>query len=376
MTVEIRYRGGLGNNLYQYAIGRLIAEARSYRLVCIPEPAELTAYDRLLTREGVVDRLPDLSNALRDCSQDIAGESVQQPRYQLTLGNVPFLWDGQRIDLATLMAGNTRQRIVLDGYFQCASYYEPHRERIRWWLMPKSNFMRVGLDSSDVLAHFRRTMDYRLLGWVVSLDYYESALRRLQPRRTVIAGVGIDHEVRRRMEPFHPDYSLVGLSGVETLGMMAGAKRLVLSNSTFAWWGAFLSSATEIIMPRPVSGMWSFYVAPEFAFTGCTVETGVRVERFAPCILRPGSLNGLRCIKSAWTLMATAANGSTVEIPVHERALPFAEWLIDQHGSFGPEDWAWTLERCAKEVSTAILKRLLECGALMIDQDIRGVVDG
>jgi len=48
------------------------------------------------------------------------------------------------------------------------------------------------------------------------------------------------------------------LSGaLDNLVFIKKFKKIIVSNSSFAWWAAFLSHADEIIYPRPANGMWS-----------------------------------------------------------------------------------------------------------------------
>ena len=44
---------------------------------------------------------------------------------------------------------------------------------------------------------------------------------------------------------------------IDNLVFLKKFRKLVVSNSSFAWWAAFLSDATEIVYPRPSTGMWA-----------------------------------------------------------------------------------------------------------------------
>ena len=53
-------------------------------------------------------------------------------------------------------------------------------------------------------------------------------------------------------------YNPVMCSGnlMEDFNILRSAKKLIMSLSTFSWWGAFLSEAEEIYMPDPDYGVW------------------------------------------------------------------------------------------------------------------------
>jgi hypothetical protein len=67
-----------------------------------------------------------------------------------------------------------------------------------------------------------------------------------------VCGVGIDDEIRRHLLPYDPIY-LCG-SAAEHFAWIQQFRRIVLSNSSFAWWAAFLSDAEEIYGPKTLDG--------------------------------------------------------------------------------------------------------------------------
>jgi len=56
MTVEVRFLGHLGNNLFQYALGRVLAEELGQALVCVAAGAR-PGFDRVEQASGIQDRL-------------------------------------------------------------------------------------------------------------------------------------------------------------------------------------------------------------------------------------------------------------------------------------------------------------------------------
>jgi len=80
--------------------------------------------------------------------------------------------------------------------------------------------------------------------------------------RVIVLGLGIDGQVKKALSPFSPVYLDVDV--MQSLYLISKANRIIMANSTFSWWGAFLSEAQEIYYPRPVRGIWS-PTCPEIA---------------------------------------------------------------------------------------------------------------
>lgn len=234
--VEIIYNGGLGNNLFQYCFGRILAETMGDKLFAPPIPGFAGTYD-------LVD------------GHNYANESV------LTLR-------GQRPDLTFLKNGSEcKHHFLLTGFFQRYEYYRPHAKRIRKWLEIEDT-IEAGIGEHDVVLSIRRGRDY-IPQYGLPLSYYEHALASIKYEKVYICTNEPDDPfiqyLRRKYRAVVRPGSFQGgrllptyLSGaLDNLAFIKKFKKIIISNSSFAWWAAFLSRADEIIYPRPANGMWS-----------------------------------------------------------------------------------------------------------------------
>ena len=48
--IDVKYNGGLGNNLFQYCFGRILAERLGYALAAPPIPGFAGTYDTSMAR--------------------------------------------------------------------------------------------------------------------------------------------------------------------------------------------------------------------------------------------------------------------------------------------------------------------------------------
>ncbi|MCC6706752.1 MAG: hypothetical protein IT492_04230 [Gammaproteobacteria bacterium] len=253
MTVEVRYLGHLGNNLFQYALGRILAEELGSALTC-RAPSDTRGWGAVEAMSGIVDRFVTQSAAFADAPQSLPGNEVDDPQLRYVIGEKQN-WSGHGINLPYLLRHGHGHRIVLHGYFQRAEYYLPYRERIARWLALPPAPLLPRLGKHDVLVHLRQSLDMKLLDRQIDLRFYTDTLADMAPARVYVCGLGIDDAVRAALAPFNPQY--LHLPALDTLKVIMQARRIVLANSTFSWWGAWLSEAEEIVYPRVTRNFWS-----------------------------------------------------------------------------------------------------------------------
>jgi len=158
--------------------------------------------------------------------------------------------------------------VYLIGYFQNFEWVKNAREQLRKELnlkQPSKQFKEIVKEATEdlVILHIRRG-DYRnepnfgLLGE----KYYSNALEKIVCQHQIseiwifsdepeVAMKMIASIVKNRfkMKTIPKD----GLSSAETLELMRQGKHFIIGNSTFSWWGAFLSHNPNglVIAPTP-----------------------------------------------------------------------------------------------------------------------------
>jgi hypothetical protein len=220
--IEVRYRDRLGNNLFQYALGRILAEELGFALQAKP-----------------LEGFPGTN-------QKIAGSEYGSP---------VEVFEGHRIDLNGLLANRQPRRIVLNGWFQRHEYFTPYRDRIKSWFKLDSVY-DTPCTNADVVVNVRRT-DYVNLGWALPFSYYEEAIERVLPRGGRVSIVTDDplDTFFLRFRRWRP--SFFKGTPFQQISYMSHAPRLVMSPSTFSWWPTFLGRAETVVCPLHSVGVWS-----------------------------------------------------------------------------------------------------------------------
>src|SRR3989338_8177762 len=105
--VEVRYEGQLGNNLFQYCFGRILAENLGFKLKAEP----LAGFPNT----GI----------------EVKGADYTSYPEQVLLGEIADTKRRQKINLQTVLADRSKRHLIVEGFFQRYEYYRPYKERIR-----------------------------------------------------------------------------------------------------------------------------------------------------------------------------------------------------------------------------------------------------
>lgn len=127
----------------------------------------------------------------------------------------------------------------LHGYFQSSRYFEGHEEAVRKALTPKP-----GSDCSDYTSIHVRRMDYLVHTDCYNIlgieNYYDKAMRIIPSEKYMIFSDDLDwckaHFVGGQ---FHFSEER---DPVRDLANMISCSNHIIANSSFSWWGAWLST--------------------------------------------------------------------------------------------------------------------------------------
>lgn len=131
-----------------------------------------------------------------------------------------------------------------DFYFQDPDYFYEHQEEIK--LLFGQDIVPIDM----VAIHLRRG-DYVNNDFYVDLsstDYYERAMKEF-PKGTKFLVFSDDIEYAKTYFVGKEFEFSEGKTEIEDLNLMAGCKGVIMVNSSFSWWGAFLGTDKKVIAP-------------------------------------------------------------------------------------------------------------------------------
>jgi hypothetical protein len=278
--IHLQMNGFIADNLFQYTAARILAEAKGYALE--------VSHSRMHPRRNI-PRLLALMSRFSDAPLNLPGKSFTHPvDTAACMGHGEF--DGYRLDLPAMLSRRDDRRIEMAGYFQSYDLIRPHKNSIRRWFDVAPNSFGHAIGADDVVVHVRLG-DLVVLGLAISLSFYTQLLDKLDFRKLYICGFGLDDEARRLFARYDPVY--VHGEPVDDFLFMKGFNRMILSNSGFAWWAAFLSRAEEIHAPVLATNTQKFDPKAELADLCVDDEARYHYVRDVPYLERSYTLRDI-----------------------------------------------------------------------------------
>ena len=161
--------------------------------------------------------------------------------------------------------------VLLQGYFQSELYFQGVRSEIVSSFKPPSKsalqFMELAQSGSEgrhiVGISLRQGIDYRQFHFVLPSSYYQSAIRKLPVSPTECSFIIFGDSKETNLSTIECVLgaqvlrSAHHLNPVDQLNVMSMLDTLIIPNSSFAWWGAWLGDLRRndhrrmIIAPDP-----------------------------------------------------------------------------------------------------------------------------
>jgi len=229
---HIGRHGRLGNQMFQYAALRGIAETKGYEF-CIPESTFKNEWEDHQLFEAFT-----LSNL--KTKKFLSANYYQETQFNYSQEYVNECPDN----------------VNLFGYFQTEKYFSHIADSIREDFTFKPQVLNPCKEAFDfdqaISIHVRRTdfVEKSIDHPLCSVEYYETALSKFDSDLPVLI-FSDDIEWCKEQELFKPDRFMISESNWNLVDMclMTMCSHHIISNSSFSWWGAWLSGSDNVIAP-------------------------------------------------------------------------------------------------------------------------------
>jgi hypothetical protein len=265
--VIVKLIGGLGNQLFQYALGRRIAKTHGAQL-----KLDISSFATYKLHHGYAlgafDVKADIA-APEEVERLIGRPTLIRKMLRKVLGPGPR----HIVEPHAHFAGNILSApddCYLEGYWQSEKYFSGIRSELIEELRPKHPLegrnaeyaaLISGVNSASL--HVRRgdfatDPNTNKVHGTCGLDYYASAIDRIRQEHGTPHLFVFADDMAWARETLHPDCPLTfvdhnGAAGAhEDLRLMALCRHNIIANSTFSWWGAWMNGNPEktVICPR------------------------------------------------------------------------------------------------------------------------------
>jgi hypothetical protein len=293
--VIVRLMGGLGNQMLQFATGYALAKEKKAILSLdinyykIDQRLDNTHREYELSVFAL--QYPLYSGFL---SNYIANKFIHKLDFLrnklLPLTGIRYFTDRDKLNEARVSA--RAGKWYLDGYWTSFPYFDDYREELCKVFdfepaLDESNRLLIKKmeRENSVAIHVRRT-DYLLpvsSHYVLSRTYYTRAIEFLQSKvpDAVFYFFGDDHAWIKENFPidnnrfFLVDQN-VGQYSYMDMALMTKSRHVIISNSTFSWWGAYLNQSQGVVM---APDRWFLPGrSPYFIYENFILKDWVRIE--------------------------------------------------------------------------------------------------
>lgn len=246
--IHVEYVGRFGNNLHQYALGRIIHEATGWQFSTYNCNRDLRERYSINIDRGE----PRFQNQeFFSLPSFIPGKELPDP---IRIREHDFA------DVAELISvGSARgtRGIILHGFFQRWKYFLPHRDKIREWFTLKNDALQnLKVPDDQWVIHVRHG-DYLDGGHNLPFDYYRKVIKQIPAGARIVFVGDADKEFLRVLCALRAKDSHIGTGlpedSISDFAFIRAHKNIVCSNSTFSWWASFLSDAEQVYIPRPAA---------------------------------------------------------------------------------------------------------------------------
>jgi len=144
--------------------------------------------------------------------------------------------------------------MTLDGYFQSEKYFPNYREKLnKVFCFPdnikeKINKSFAKLNKKILGIHIRLGDFYKVhtnVHFVCTKNYYTNALKKFNLDEYVVIVTTDEPENFQRYLPTDNYILCNSKNEIEDLYLLSQCDDLIISNSTFSWWGAYLGKAKK-----------------------------------------------------------------------------------------------------------------------------------
>ncbi|NKB27296.1 MAG: hypothetical protein GKR99_06950 [Rhodobacteraceae bacterium] len=270
MRILLRLKGGLGNQMFQYAAGRALSLDRGARLEFDRRALNgKPAHERYRLDAFAIETPPDCPNWRLPNDGDTSRSGLRLPKFLRRYRRAR-----ERDPRSELLSAIHNRNIWLLGFFQSQQCFEHHSAQIRQEFQfakppedgAKNWLTRIEKAPIPVALHIRRNDYLPERNPVASLafcglGYYERAVAHVAAELsrdiTVFAFSDDPEWVRDNLRLDHEIQVVSDNSAIDDMRLMSSCDHAVIANSSFSWWGAWLIGNPGKIITAP--DRWQYH---------------------------------------------------------------------------------------------------------------------
>ncbi len=268
--IIVRLAGGLGNQLFQYAVGKMLSLKFS-----VPMKLDLSSYvgyefheysltpfniqENILSEKEYLNLFKPQKNTIKKKIYKFFGNRYKDILHIYEENN--FYFDSQLSEI--------KPSIYISGYWQSEKYFLEIvmvlKKEFEINIPPshENNELLIKIrNSNSICIHIRRgdyvsVPKFNAFHGTCSLEYYFNAIKYIKERieNPIFYIFSNDIPWSKEHLNFEGDKIFVDINDSKTdyedLRLMQNCKHNIIANSTFSWWGAWLNENPDKIVIAP-----------------------------------------------------------------------------------------------------------------------------
>ncbi len=254
--ITVKYAGGLGNQMFQYAFARALNSTGK------TVGADISSFDNINSREWELEIFDNIDKTLIRPNREkktIIGKILRKEKILIENENEFRVRQSRFFDV---------ENVKIIGYFQSPHYFEKIAETVKKEFAFNEN--DIGLQNAikqvekenSVAIHVRRG-DYlkypEIYGNICTLDYYKNAIEYINNNQVEAKFYVFSDDIEwaKEQEVFknsvfveHDTYT--DEKAWMDMCLMSHCKHNIIANSSYSWWASYLNRNKNkiVIMPH------------------------------------------------------------------------------------------------------------------------------
>lgn len=229
--IGIKYTGRFGNNMFQYAFGRLMAIKLGYDFMVTDEiKHDIMCKDWFAIDRGVkFNKHYSFTNIIKEIKPGVLLENYSD-------------------------FSNVKKDTLIKGYWQSEKYFIGNEKLVEQFFQKKTEkyineTKHIKFDENLCIIHMR-VGDYLKHNWILPKDYYIKAMNRMLTFNKNLKFAIVTDTTSYAKHSF-PNIDVISLSPQADFHRIMQAKYKIISNSSFSWWAAWLGHDASNITIAP-----------------------------------------------------------------------------------------------------------------------------
>lgn len=281
-----RIKGGLGNQLFQYAVGYSVAKRLNSELAL-----DISFFPKQKLRGYKLDMLnidfkqKEIPNAMiRLLTNKYINKFLRKANIQkIKLGDKYSYLQETKSDIMDIVFAEKTDNIFLEGYYQSELYFKEERSDLIRQFIPlypmEDEYKEKEYEIKNTLSvavHVRRgdflkaQNDSNPRHYLLGPQYYYNALKYLKeqlPENAIYYWFSDDIPWVKKNFEDASNYQYVKLStkncDIDEMMLMKNCKHIIAANSTFSWWASWLNESPDAIRIVPEKRFGNKHMIPD-----------------------------------------------------------------------------------------------------------------